>query len=263
MGDLTRGETFAAGETVTHTRLNNLVDGAVIKPAAVTSTHIAPQAVKSEHLDPTLGFGASQMSITTGTLLGGGAANVGAEITPDAAEFEITAGTLSLKTGGIAEGKLAGSISAAKLAGGIDSTKLSAVGTAGTYGSATLTPVITTDAAGRVTGVTTATTNPAMTELQGAIPASGGTTVIALGAVPADFDVVLRCLVNDGDFQAGDMTPLWFAVNSDASQVLSWFLRGSTLTVIRHTTSNLRVLGPDGSRVDITPANWRVEVRKR
>jgi hypothetical protein len=61
---------------------------------------------------------------------------------------------------------------------------LASVGTAGTYGSATQVPVLTTDAQGRVTGVVNTTITPAATSITGAQNVTAGSTKITLGGTP-------------------------------------------------------------------------------
>jgi uncharacterized protein YjlB len=68
--------------------------------------------------------------------------------------------------------------------GGTVTVSLPATGTAGTYGSATQTPVFTTDAQGRITGVTNTAITPAAASISGAQNVTAGSTKITLGGTP-------------------------------------------------------------------------------
>ena len=50
MPDLTRGHTYSSGDSVTHSNLNNLVGNATINDNAVTTSHIADDAVTADKI---------------------------------------------------------------------------------------------------------------------------------------------------------------------------------------------------------------------
>jgi hypothetical protein len=106
MGDLTRGETFAAGESVTHTRLHTLVEDATINAGAVTTTKIADGAVTNAKLDASLAMSAGKIALASGKLLGGNGSGAGEAVTVGAT-LSLAAATLGVATGGIAAAQLA------------------------------------------------------------------------------------------------------------------------------------------------------------
>lgn len=106
MGDLNRGDTFAAGETVTHSRLHALVDDATIQNSAVTTAKIADGAVTTAKLAGALAVPPGNVSLTSGKILGGNGSNVGEAVTVGAT-LSLSAATIGVATGGIAAAQLA------------------------------------------------------------------------------------------------------------------------------------------------------------
>lgn len=106
MGDLSRGETFAAGESVTHTRLHALVENATIAAAAVTTAKIADGAVTNAKLDAALALSVGKIALANGKLLGGNGSGAGEAVTVGAT-LSLSGATLGIATGGVAAGQLA------------------------------------------------------------------------------------------------------------------------------------------------------------
>lgn len=264
MGDLTKGVTFTAGATVTHTSLNNLVDDATIKAEAVTGAKIAPGTITADKLAASLTFGASHIGLVEGAVIVGGASDVGVEVSLNTAQFEVASSTLRLKDLGVTNDKLAGSIATAKLAGSIDSSKLTAVGTAGTYGSASLVPVITTDVAGRVTAVTTAACAPTITTKTLAIPAAGAATTDTVAAAPVSAEAWMKCTSTDAGWSVDDLVSLSSFADSSERCALAAYCSGTTVGVRRSNSSTFRVIRKDtGAYDDADPSKWQVLLRIR
>jgi hypothetical protein len=106
MGDLTRGETFAAGESVTHTRLHALVENATIDAGAVTTTKIADGAVTNAKLNASLALDAGKIALANGKLLGGNGSGAGEAVTVGAT-LSLASATLGIAAGGVAAVQLA------------------------------------------------------------------------------------------------------------------------------------------------------------
>jgi hypothetical protein len=106
MGDLTRGETFAAGESVTHTRLHALVESAELVAGCVGTTELADGAVTNAKLDAALSLSAGKIALASGKLLGGNGSGAGEAVTVGAT-LSLSAATLGVATGGIAAAQLA------------------------------------------------------------------------------------------------------------------------------------------------------------
>jgi len=275
-GVLKGGEVFATGEVVTADRLNRMVDEGTIMDNGVTNVMIGNAQITERHLDPELTLAASMVGVANGKLLGGSSTNEGQEITPNATEFDITAATLSLKTAGINQAKLAGGILATQLAGAIPSDKLTALGVANTYGSASQVPVITTDVAGRVSSVALAAVLTPGT-IKAEIPAEGvSVPLTGLPANAASLEFFLYCKANQDSsgYLLGDRIPLadvLTAANKNAFQ--PWF-NGTTLNIIRNSTDNEiyifdRRTTPANSMGDSIEISatittyWQLEVRYR
>lgn len=173
MGDLIRGETFAAGETVTAARLHKLVEDAEIKAGSVGTTELADGAVTTAKLANAATLQAAQVTLANGKMLVGDGSNVGIATTVDSATLQ-TSPTIAVKDGGIATAKIADlGVTGAKLENLSPSP-------AGTYGSATEVPVVVVDAKGRVTGVSEVAIvglveKNETTVLSASIPAAGAT----------------------------------------------------------------------------------------
>ena len=127
MGDLNRGETFAAGETVSHTRLHALVDDATIKNSAVTTAKIADGAVTTAKLAGALAVSAGNISLASGKLLGGNGSNVGEAVTVGAT-LSLSGAELGIASGGVAAAQLASdAVETAKIKdGNVTTAKLAA-----------------------------------------------------------------------------------------------------------------------------------------
>jgi hypothetical protein len=67
---LTKGETFATGNTVTAAKLNNLVDNATVTAGSIGSTELATNAVTADKIST-----ASPQPVTTGTIRAGAVSN--------------------------------------------------------------------------------------------------------------------------------------------------------------------------------------------
>ena len=67
---LTKGETFATGNTVTAAKLNNLVDNATVTAGSIGSTELANAAVTADKIST-----ASPQPVTTGTIRDGAVSN--------------------------------------------------------------------------------------------------------------------------------------------------------------------------------------------
>jgi hypothetical protein len=106
MGDLTRGETFAAGESVTHTRLHALVESAELVAGCVGTTELADGGVTNAKLNASLAMSAGKIALASGKLLGGNGSGAGEAVTVGAT-LSLSAATLGVATGGVAAGQLA------------------------------------------------------------------------------------------------------------------------------------------------------------
>lgn len=277
-GVLKGGEVFATGEVVSADRLNRLVDEGTIMDNGITNVMIGNAQISERHLDPELTVNASMVGIANGKLLGGSSTNEGQEITPNATEFEITSQTLSLKTAGINQAKLAGGILATQLAGSIGSDKLTALGLAQTYGSASQIPVIKTDVAGRLESVTVATAL-APGSIVAAVPAPGGVaTFTGLPVNAASLEFFLTCklspTVPESGYALGDRIPMFTVlVSSNGIAFAPWF-NGTTLQIIRYRddtkvyifdrrTSPGNVIGSPREISTNIATYWQLEVRYR
>jgi hypothetical protein len=275
-GVLKGGEVFATGEVVSADRLNRMVDEGTIMDNGISNVMIGNAQITERHLDPELTLASSMVGVANGKLLGGGPTNEGQDITPNAAEFEITSATLSLKTAGISQTKLAGGILATQLAGSIGSDKLTPLGTAGTYGSASQIPVITTDVAGRVSAVALAAPlTPGTIKVE--VPAEG--VSIALTGLPASaasLEFFLHCKLSDTrvGYVTGDRIPLSCVLTAGNGASFSPWFNGTTLNIIRFRGDTAvyvmdRRTSPAsamGSMVNIQSGittYWQLEVRYR
>lgn len=265
MGDLVKGVTFADGEAVTAARLNALVDDATIKPGTVGTAELEDGSVTGAKLAGSLAVAIGNLAVTEGSIIIGDSSDEGSEATLNSTNFEVVGAEIRLKDAGIANAKLAGSIAADKLAGGITSAQLTAVGTAGTYGSATQVPRITTDVAGRVTGVTLVTIAQALTVATYNVPATGGTSgSIDLAAAPVSVEVWMKCVGAEGGYSVGDYVAVSAFSSSSSRPALAPFVKGLRIGVRRCDDSTLRVVhGTDGSLFDATSGNWNIEFRYR
>lgn len=108
MGDLNPGYTFGWGDVVTPDTLNQLVSGATIKPASITTSHLAPGCIN----DPSLVGESFTLNITKLRGFVEGAVLVGNTDTTASAytfssEFSLSSNTISLADGAVNESKIA------------------------------------------------------------------------------------------------------------------------------------------------------------
>lgn len=83
MGDLNKGETFSAGETVSAARLHRLVEDATLKAGVVTTTKIADGAITTAKLASSVALTVSAVTISENKVLVGNASGIGAEVAVD------------------------------------------------------------------------------------------------------------------------------------------------------------------------------------
>lgn len=105
MGDLNKGETFAAGETVTAARLHKLIEDATIKTGVVTGTHIAGGAITQDKLATGLTFNSAAFSVPEDNIIIGDANGDGTNL-PVGSTLS-TSGSLDLADAAVNAVKLA------------------------------------------------------------------------------------------------------------------------------------------------------------
>ena len=143
MGDISKGVTFADGQSVSAADLNNLVDQAVINAGAVTASKLANGAVSANHLAAGFTVSPGQVALGQDLILAGGATNAGVGVSLGTG-LAISAGTLTLS--GIPGGALAnGTIptGAHALTGAV----------AGLYGAASRAVRVTANVQGQIAGI--------------------------------------------------------------------------------------------------------------
>jgi hypothetical protein len=251
-GSISQNENFAAGQRVTADRLNNLVDNAVIRPLAVTGAMIADNAIETRHVG-NLELSIANMAMSDGKLLGGNSEGVATEYGMGTS-FEIDGSDLKLKAGGVAATHLADA--------SIPSTKLTAVGTAGVYGSGTAIPTITTDVAGRVTAVTTtAVAIPTVTQVALAIPSAGSVTTSGTAITSASLvGIYLKNISTESGYAAGDLVSINASYSNLASTCLSctYTVDGYCKVALTSGVTPNILHRNTGAAATFTPSKWNV-----
>jgi len=278
MGDLIRGETFHAGETVTAERLHRHVEEATIKTGAVTTAHLADESVTAAKLAADVSIQASSVQLTKDLLLVGNDSNVGVGV-PASASFTVKP-TFKINDGAITTALLANeavdtsklddeAVTAAKLAiiAGLPTTP---------QGSTSLVPVVTVNDRGQVTALSTVGLGIGMglKTLGEAIPAVRGKVVFVLpddvkGIDPPDLiGLWLKCIADDPGVQRviGDRVPLG-DVNR-GGHCFSSHITKTEVTVMRHhDAENIKVCLLTGASAGeervITAANWHIVLTMR
>ena len=143
MGDISKGVTFADGQSVSAADLNNLADQAVINAGAVTGSKLANGAVSANHLAAGFTVSPGQVALGQNLILAGGATNAGSGIALGAG-MAIAGGALTLSAipgGALANGTVQANAHAPSGA------------VAGFYGASSRTVRITANAQGQTTGI--------------------------------------------------------------------------------------------------------------
>jgi hypothetical protein len=279
MGDLTKGETFAAGEVVTAARLHALVENATINPDAVGTAEIADGAVTGAKLDPSLELSTSWLQLASGKTVIGNGSGIANQVTVDTGTMQITP-TLAVKTSGIAATQLASDavVTAKILDGNVTGAKLETLSPspAGSYGSATIIPRVTVDAKGRVTAVTTNSLALRHASVGGVLDFPTSPIVICgwpwpVTSAPTHFEVSLVCKNNStaGGWKIADVVSVE-ALRAVAGGPESFcghcIYYDFTAEYVYFKTSSAVsswIIPGKGAAADatFTPADWSVDVR--
>lgn len=291
MGDLTKGETFAAGEVVTAARLHALVENATLNAGSVGTAKLADGAVTTAKLDSGLQVASAKVQLASGKTLVGNGSGVADQVTVDTGTMQ-TSPTVGVKTGGIAATQLASdAVTTAKiLDANVTGAKLETLSPspAGSYGSASAIPVVTVDSKGRVTAASTAAAPMTLTRLGSAaatppydLAMPTGASVVASWAwagstVPSIISIQAICIVptaSAGGWQQDDIIPIEHIrcvdnPSGESFQGLYAFFEGSGsvgnryIKVRRVAEADVLYVGtksdPTNTSVVLTPTEWRL-----
>lgn len=288
MGDLNKGETFAAGETVSAARLHRLVEDATLKAGVVTTTKIADGAITTEKLASSVSLTVSSVAISENKVLVGNASGIGAEVAVDTGTMN-PAG-FGVKALGIAAAQLAvDAVETAKIKdANVTLPKLAAQAAStivanGTGGSASPTACALgtglefSGGALRVSASVTAATVAKYTGTA-TVPASGAIASAShsLGAVPSIVQVYLECLVDTMGYRANtgsgnpDRVPIDSLFSSAFVPAFTLNVNDTTVEVIRYgATSDVFVFKRTSGGVGIgqydyihsnIETNWRLRI---
>jgi hypothetical protein len=224
---LTKGYTFTSGVVgdCSPANLHSLVESATASD--INAADCRAGFITNALISATAAISFGKVSLTTGKIAFG-VSGAGGELTVGS-QFKTTGSTLALADG--TEGQVyicnaSGVPTFSSISGDVTITAAGVVTmavsgvTAGSYGSATLIPVLTFDAKGRCTSASTAALTGTITKntsSNGAIPSEGHAVTLghSLGAKPFRYGVVLVCIADDALVAclAGDEVPIEAAVD--------------------------------------------------
>lgn len=238
MGDLNKGETFAAGETVTAARLHKLVEDATLKAGVVGTTEIEDGAVTTAKLAATAAFSTSQLTLANGKVIVGNGSGVGEAVTVDTGTMAVSP-TVGVKELGIAAAQLAAdAVETAKIKdGNVTLAKVANIASARILGRSTASSGVIEEltagtgisiSGGAVSCTLTAGSVKANLALKAIVVGPGGehSWTHGLGSNPRNVQLWLECISDDSTTGnvVGDRIPIeQIFYNSTTSQWPAFF----------------------------------------
>lgn len=275
MAQVTKGYVFTDGKAgdLSAANLHAAIDGATV--TAIKTADIDDEQVTGAKISPTAAIAVGKLAVPSGGLVYG-ASGVGSVITVGGG-LAVSAGVLGLATGTagftyIVNGSgvptlVAMSGDATVSNAGVLTLANSGV-TAGAYGSASAIPIVTVDAKGRVTAVSTASLSQPTRYTSGniSIPAAGGlvTQPHGLGSSIWDWNVRLVNTSADLGFVSGQEVDASVVYANDLGSAFTLFADATNIYVQRTNQANLllrQASATAGAQGIVDTSKWAIKIR--